>query len=78
MIIVIAHTLMSDMHLPQCFAADDWDWMQEHILGVGRDIVLSTDDWYNGMYVTGLSGLYDYDGHNSSWQCRKVYFLQVD
>jgi hypothetical protein len=55
-------------------------WMQEQISGAGQDILFLTDDpfWLMtdmGMYIIGLPGLYDYDGHNASWQCHKVYFL---
>jgi hypothetical protein len=34
--------------------------------GAGQDTLFLTDDWYKGMYVIGLSSLYDYDGHNAS------------
>ena len=43
--------------------------------GAGLDTLFLIDDWHKGMYVTGLSGLYDYGGHNASWQSHKVYFL---
>ena len=46
-------------------------WMQEQISESGQDTLFLTE----GMYLTGLSGLYDYDGHNANWQCHKVYFL---
>jgi hypothetical protein len=41
--------------------------MQEQISGAGQDTLFVTDDWQKGKYLLGLSGLYDYDGHNASW-----------
>ena len=43
--------------------------------GAGQDTFFVTDDRHKGMYVIGLSGLYDYDGQNAAWQSHVGYFL---
>ena len=51
--------------------ADDWDECRIRFSGKEQDTLCLTD---NAMYVIGLFGLYDYDGHNAYLQCHNVYF----